>query len=87
MIKLFGGVILLGLTWILLYALVEDEVKLEGGLFKLLAITLTSYIVGEVVNIIHLPPLLGMLISGIAFRTSGFYHVSGVYTEIVIVLR
>ncbi|XP_075213979.1 sodium/hydrogen exchanger 9B2-like isoform X2 [Lycorma delicatula] len=86
-IQILGAVIKLGLIWLLLYCIFGEEVKVEGRLFQILFLILTSYIVGQLVLFIHLPPLLGMLITGIAFRTSGYYNISGVYTEIVIVLR
>lgn len=73
--------------WALLFALLEHEVEPGGQLFLLIVLTLASYFSGWVVSLMHLPPLLGMLLCGIALRNIGFFKVSGVYLEIVTTIR
>lgn len=73
--------------WALLFAILEHEVEPGGQLFLLIVLTLTSYACGWLVSLLHLPPLLGMLLCGIALRNIGFFHVTGVYLEIVTTIR
>ena len=45
------------------------HVTIEGGtLFSLLAMFTVSSIAGALVQMIHLPPLLGMLLTGVMLR-------------------
>ena len=45
------------------------QVTIEGGtLFSLLAMFTVSSIAGALVQMIHLPPLLGMLLTGVMLR-------------------
>ncbi|XP_014251823.1 sodium/hydrogen exchanger 9B2-like isoform X2 [Cimex lectularius] len=75
------------LIWTLLFLLLHDEVLLNGGLFNLLSLFVLAFAVGFAVSFAKLPPLLGMLITGIVLRAIGFFHVSGIYVQVVIVLR
>lgn len=86
-VKLASAVVILILLWGLLYTLVKQEVAPGGGLFQLIVLVLLGYIVGRIVKLMKLPPLLGMLITGIVLRSTGFISVSGVYVNIVITLR
>ncbi|KAF6215493.1 hypothetical protein GE061_010247 [Apolygus lucorum] len=79
--------VILALTWGVLYVLLLDEAAPGGDLFKLLILIVSAYFAGQLVALCKLPPLLGMLIAGIALRTCGFYKIGGVYLEIVIKLR
>ncbi|XP_075211444.1 sodium/hydrogen exchanger 9B2-like isoform X2 [Lycorma delicatula] len=86
-IEWIGFLILISLSWALLYTLFHNEITPQGDLFKIIALILLAYLAGHLVGLMHLPPLLGMLVTGIALRTIGFYHVSGVYEHIVVHLR
>lgn len=86
-VKLSSAVVILLLLWGVLYTLVKQEVAPGGGLFQLIVLVLLGYIAGQIVKIVKLPPLLGMLITGIVLKTAGFITVSGVYVNIVITLR
>lgn len=86
-LQVLGLLVFLVLLWGLLYSLVHHEVTPRGDLFKILVLVLLAFLVGKVVALARLPPLLGMLITGIALRTSGFYQISGVYKHIVVTLR
>ncbi|XP_054268154.1 sodium/hydrogen exchanger 9B2-like isoform X3 [Macrosteles quadrilineatus] len=87
LVRLLGVVILLMVVWLLLVVLVGREVLPGGGLFNLLVLVLLAQLVGELVELLHLPAILGMLITGIAMRTANLYSVSGVYVNIVSTLR
>lgn len=82
-----GLLLILLLTWAILYSLLKVEVAPGGDLFKLIVLILVAYVAGGLVGRCKLPPLLGMLIAGIALRTVGFFQVTGVYLEIIIKLR
>lgn len=86
-LQALGLVLFLVLLWTLLYVLVHHEVTPRGDLFKILVLIVLAFLAGRLVALIRLPPLLGMLITGILLRTYGFYQISGVYTQIVITLR
>ncbi|XP_046675876.1 sodium/hydrogen exchanger 9B2-like isoform X3 [Homalodisca vitripennis] len=86
-LQVVGVLVFVVLVWALLYSLVHHEVTPRGDLFKILVLVLLAFLAGRLVALIRLPPLLGMLITGIILRTSGFYQISGVYTHIVITLR
>lgn len=75
------------LIWALLYTLLHHEVKPGGRLFALIVLTISSYFCGWLVSLVRLPPLLGMLLCGIALRNIGFFNMTGVYTEIVVTIR
>lgn len=85
--KITSAVVILLLLWGLLYTLIKQEVAPGGGLFQLIVLVLLGYIAGQIVKIVKLPPLLGMLVTGIVLKTTGFIQVTGVYVNIVITLR
>lgn len=86
-VTMLGLLLILLLVWAILYALLRVEVAPGGDLFKLIVLVLVAYVSGGLVARIRLPPLLGMLIAGIALRTCGFFKVQGVYLDIIIKLR
>uniref|UniRef100_A0A1B6E6M0 Cation/H+ exchanger transmembrane domain-containing protein n=1 Tax=Clastoptera arizonana TaxID=38151 RepID=A0A1B6E6M0_9HEMI len=86
-LQIIGALIIVIVSWCLLYSLLHDEVLPQGDLFKLMVLIISAYIVGYLVGLMNLPPLLGMLITGIVLKTVGFYNISGVYMNIVISLR
>lgn len=86
-VKILSAAVILLLLWGLLYTLVKQEAAPGGGLFQLIVLVLLGYIGGQIVKLAKLPPLLGMLITGIILKTIGFFKVSGVYVNIVITLR
>ncbi|BES88689.1 Hypothetical protein NTJ_01496 [Nesidiocoris tenuis] len=86
-LTIFSVLVILALTWGVLYALLLNEAAPGGDLFKLLILIVSAYFAGQIVALCKLPPLLGMLIAGIVLRTCGFYKISGVYLDIVIKLR
>lgn len=75
------------LIWALLFALLGQEVEPGGQLFQLIVLTVASYFCGWLISLLYIPPLLGMLLCGIALRNIGFYDVSGVYEEVVSTIR
>lgn len=73
--------------WALLYAILDEEVVPGGQLFMLLMMTVLSAICGWLISLIKLPPLLGMLMCGIVLKNVGLFEVSGVYVNVVDVIR
>ncbi|XP_046674304.1 sodium/hydrogen exchanger 9B2-like isoform X2 [Homalodisca vitripennis] len=87
LVKALGLLTLLMLCWLLLIVLLGPEALPGGGLFTLLTLVLVAQLVGELVDLMGLPSILGMLITGIAARSLGLYNVSEVYLNIVSTLR
>lgn len=86
-LTLFGAIIIVLISWMLLFAILTQEVMPSGDLFKLLVLVIVAYIVGIGFTYIRLPALLGMLITGVIFKTVGFIQFSGVYRDIIKILR
>ncbi|KAI5704273.1 hypothetical protein M8J75_003579 [Diaphorina citri] len=86
-LRLLGWVICLLVSWGLLYTLVKEEVAPGGQLLKLLTLIVSAHIAGIIVSHVNLPPLLGMLVTGIVLRNIKFFEVSGTYREIVVTTR
>uniref|UniRef100_A0A1B6MRH4 Cation/H+ exchanger transmembrane domain-containing protein n=1 Tax=Graphocephala atropunctata TaxID=36148 RepID=A0A1B6MRH4_9HEMI len=87
LVKALGLTTLLTLSWLLLVVLLGAEALPGGGLFTLLTLVLVAQLVGEVVDLVGLPSILGMLVTGIAARSLGLYVVSEIYLNIVSTLR
>lgn len=82
------GIIMVTFSWVLLYTIFQDQIlPLNGGLFALFLLAICSLISGQIVRLLKLPPLLGMLVCGIALFNLGIYRVDGVYKTIVTRLR
>ncbi|XP_046681931.1 sodium/hydrogen exchanger 9B1-like isoform X3 [Homalodisca vitripennis] len=62
------------LLWAMLYTIVEENVGIDGDLFRLLVLLITAHLVGQLTLLVGLPPLLGMTITGVFLRNIGFYH-------------
>lgn len=73
--------------WLLLILLLGAEALPGGGLFTLLAVVLAGQLVGEATQLVGMPPLIGMLLTGVVARSTNLYQVSGVYVDIVSTLR
>lgn len=78
-----GGLLL----WTLLFAILGEEVEPGGQLFTMIVLMLLSCLSGWLISLLYLPPLLGMLLCGVALRNTGFFDVSGVYLEIISAIR
>lgn len=77
------GIIMVTFSWVLLYTIFQDQIlPLNGGLFALFLLAICSLISGQIVRLLKLPPLLGMLVCGIALFNLGIYRVDGVYKTI-----
>ncbi|KAF2354193.1 Cation/H+ exchanger [Trinorchestia longiramus] len=66
---LLTHVTLLLLTWGSLYAITGDAAAPGGNLFSLLVVFVCSVLGGKLTQVCGLPPLLGMLLVGIALRS------------------
>ncbi|XP_073988276.1 sodium/hydrogen exchanger 9B2-like isoform X2 [Rhodnius prolixus] len=86
-ITLMSAILFIAITWMLLYLILHQEVLPSGDLFRLAVLVIVAYIVGIGFTYIQLPALLGMLITGVVLKTVGFFHLSGVYSDVVIISR
>nr|CAD7453669.1 unnamed protein product [Timema tahoe] len=84
---LFTAAILLLLLWGVLYTLFKDLVAPRGPLFQMLFLFILAYLAGQFTSLCRLPPLLGMLVTGIALRNVGFFHMTGIFVDLVSTLR
>ncbi|XP_068084863.1 sodium/hydrogen exchanger 9B2 isoform X2 [Anabrus simplex] len=75
------------LLWGAAYTLLKEHVAPESNLFRLAMLFVLAYLAGQLVGLLRLPPLLGMLLVGIAMRNLGFFSMSGAYLEVVSILR
>lgn len=82
-----GVLVIMMLAWLLSVLLVGAEALPGGGLFTLLAVLAVGQMVGEATQVVGLPPLIGMLVTGVVARSMDLYLVSGVYVQVVTVLR
>ena len=70
-------IVALPIIWGVLIAITGKEALPEGNLFSILSLLLLAQIGGYIASLIHLPPLLGMLLVGIALRSLPFVDVIG----------
>jgi len=82
-----GILLILAAVWTVLYFILHQEVVPSGNVFSILLLVLSAYVVGTALSYIGLPPLLGMMITGLVFKTFGIYKISGVFPKVVILLR
>ncbi|XP_069677276.1 sodium/hydrogen exchanger 9B2-like isoform X2 [Periplaneta americana] len=59
----------------------------EGQLFRIGFLCVLAYLAGWIVHFTTLPPLLGMLLVGIALRNIGFIALTGPYVRVSSILR
>lgn len=76
--QLLTNLLTILLTWTLLYCL-TGELSLPGGaIFNLMLLVISSYCFGWTLTYIpylHLPPVFGMLITGVIARNTGIYNI------------
>ncbi|XP_065223892.1 putative SLC9B1-like protein SLC9B1P1 [Planococcus citri] len=76
------------ILYALLYTLLRQEMEPPGGqLFLLIALAGLSYFCGWSISFLHLPPLLGMILCGVALRNLQFFRMTGIYVDIVATIR
>lgn len=75
------------LFWGLLYCVLFEAALPGGPAFQICSLIIVAQIFGKALAYLKLPSLLGMLIAGIFMKNVGLFSVSGVYEEIVILLR
>jgi Kef-type K+ transport system membrane component KefB len=75
------------LLWGVMFTIFQDAVLPQSKVFELTTVVVLAYIAGWLVSLIRLPPLLGMLVTGILLRNIGFFHMVGSYATAVSTLR
>uniref|UniRef100_A0A1B6GAT8 Cation/H+ exchanger domain-containing protein n=2 Tax=Cuerna arida TaxID=1464854 RepID=A0A1B6GAT8_9HEMI len=88
-VQAFSWLLLLLLLWMMLYSSEGDNATPSGDLFRLTALIIAALLAGMVTDyFLRLPGLLGMLITGVIFRNTGFYYpAKGRYKDITITLK
>jgi NhaP-type Na+/H+ or K+/H+ antiporter len=83
-IKCLSYAILILLIWASLWSIVgEAAVPPNGSLFTLLVIFIISYLFGEIISLVDLPPLLGMLIAGFIIGNTFEINLNKKYSSIL----
>ncbi|XP_059482694.1 sodium/hydrogen exchanger 9B2-like [Neocloeon triangulifer] len=59
----------------------------DGGIFQLVMLTFVAFAAGFLLSLCKMPPLLGMLLSGILLRNVGAFYLEDSYLEAVSSLR
>ncbi|XP_066582278.1 sodium/hydrogen exchanger 9B2-like [Prorops nasuta] len=70
---------LVGMSWVILFLMLGDPMLPGGNIFGLFFVIVSSYSLGWLlthVPYLQLPPVFGMLLSGIIVRNSGLYDIS-----------
>ncbi|GFG39584.1 hypothetical protein Cfor_01014 [Coptotermes formosanus] len=80
-------ILMLLLFWGVTFTVLQDAVLPQSKLFALATLFILAYLAGWLVSLIHLPPLLGMLVTGILLRNSGFFYMTDNYVTAVSILR
>ncbi|CAD6227541.1 GSCOCG00001224001-RA-CDS, partial [Cotesia congregata] len=75
---LLTSLILVAVTYSTLYFLMSELMLPGGSLFGLFWMVVVAYALGwslTYIPFLHIPPVFGMLLAGIIFRSSGFYKI------------
>lgn len=78
------------IMWTLLYVNVSPELMAvpSGSLASIFVLYVTGTLAGQLIaKVAGLPPLLGMMLAGIALRNSGLYNVTGWCSHLVSTMR
>jgi hypothetical protein len=80
--------VLIGLLcWGVVYALLGQTASPGGPLFSLAVLCIAAHFGGWLMSLTTLPPLIGMLLTGLLLQNVGLVHIAGEYSEVVSVLR
>lgn len=76
------------LSWTTLYAIVGDTAAPPSGhLFQIIFLSICAYGGGWIIGLTTLPPLIGMLFTGLIFQNVGFVDIDESFKEITSELR
>jgi NhaP-type Na+/H+ or K+/H+ antiporter len=82
------SLVLIGLLcWGVVYALLGQTATPGGQLFGLAVLCIAAHFGGWLMSLTTLPPLIGMLLTGLLLQNIGLVHIAGEYREVVSVLR
>lgn len=82
------SLVLIGLlSWGIVYAVLGDTAVPGGQLFGLAVLCIAAHFGGWLMSLTTLPPLIGMLLTGLLLQNVGLVHIAGEYREVVSQLR
>lgn len=89
-LRMLSFYVCVAIVWSILFAFLKNEVLPGGKLLTLILLLTAAYTVGDVCKYIGIPKILGMLLSGILFRNSGYFlngTEADVYSELISTTR
>lgn len=75
------------LCWGIVYAILGEPAAPGGQLFGLAVLCIAAHFGGWLMSLTTLPPLIGMLLTGLLLQNVGLVHIAGEYREVVSQLR
>lgn len=78
--NVMAAILAIAIAWTLLYVNVSPELMAipRGSLASIFVLYVTGTVAGQLITKVGgLPPLLGMMLAGIALQNSGLYNVTG----------
>lgn len=85
-----AALVAVAITWCLLYVNTTPELMTPptGSLASIFVLYVTATVAGQLITRVGgLPPLLGMMLAGIALRNTGLYNVTGWCAHLVSTMR
>lgn len=83
-----ASLLLLALAlWAIAYSLFKDAVTPDSQMFSLAVLFILGKVAGVLVNLIRIPPMLGMLAVGVLLKNVGFLNLSDDYKSFASILR
>ncbi|XP_067006988.2 sodium/hydrogen exchanger 9B2 isoform X2 [Anabrus simplex] len=73
--------------WGVAVSVAGDTATPGGQLFSVVVLCVVAHFAGKLMQLISLPPLLGMLLAGVTLRNVGFVHLSSDYLHVAAILR
>jgi hypothetical protein len=82
------SLLLIGLLcWGVVWAVLGQTAAPGGQLFGLAVLCIAAHFGGWLMSLTTLPPLVGMLLTGLLLQNIGLVHISGEWREVVSTLR
>ena len=75
------------LCWGIVYAVLGKTASPGGQLFSLAILCIAAHFGGWLMSLTTLPPLIGMLLTGLLLQNVGLVQIAGEYSEVVSALR
>ena len=75
------------LCWGIVYAVLGQTASPGGQLFGVAVVCIAAHFGGWLMSLTTLPPLIGMLLTGLLLQNVGLVHIAEEFREVVSVLR